>query len=253
MTRWSRFDTTFTGVPWSAIRERIGHRQSAHYAIAHAEAGYTANVPASFLRRRARCSRPTRMASRSRASTAGRCGSCSRQVLLEEREVAARDRASPHRRAGVLGALRLPQRRRPLEGTAVRVLDEGVATATAGAFRMCPRRRRGSERTNPLLRITAANKNVIAARARLVLGDAGEGGHVIRRRTPEFCSLVRGTFLRALKGLARARAQVLAKPVAESGDARPLAGGDEDRVVARQRARDPGWRPSSIACASALA
>ena len=49
VTRWSRFDTTFTGVPWSAIRELVGQRPSAHYAIAHAEAGFTANVPASFL------------------------------------------------------------------------------------------------------------------------------------------------------------------------------------------------------------
>ncbi len=49
VTRWSRFDTTFRGVPWSAIRERIGQRPSARYAIAHAEQGYTANVPASFL------------------------------------------------------------------------------------------------------------------------------------------------------------------------------------------------------------
>ncbi len=49
VTRWSRFDAEFTGVPWSAIQERVGQRPSAHYAIAHAEAGFTANVPASFL------------------------------------------------------------------------------------------------------------------------------------------------------------------------------------------------------------
>ena len=49
VTRWSRFDATFTGVPWSAIRELVAQRPSAHYAIAHAEAGFTANVPASFL------------------------------------------------------------------------------------------------------------------------------------------------------------------------------------------------------------
>ena len=49
VTRWSRFDTTFRGVPWSAIKERIGQRAGARYAIAHAEQGFTANVPASFL------------------------------------------------------------------------------------------------------------------------------------------------------------------------------------------------------------
>ncbi len=49
VTRWSRFDAVFAGVPWTAIRERIGQRQSAHYAIAHAEQGFTANVPATAL------------------------------------------------------------------------------------------------------------------------------------------------------------------------------------------------------------
>jgi DMSO/TMAO reductase YedYZ molybdopterin-dependent catalytic subunit len=51
VTRWSRFDTRFGGVPWSAIRERIGQRPSARYAIAHAEQGFTSNVPADFLER----------------------------------------------------------------------------------------------------------------------------------------------------------------------------------------------------------
>jgi DMSO/TMAO reductase YedYZ molybdopterin-dependent catalytic subunit len=49
VTRWSRFDTTFRGVPWSAIRERVGQRPSARFAIAHAEQDFTANVPVSFL------------------------------------------------------------------------------------------------------------------------------------------------------------------------------------------------------------
>jgi DMSO/TMAO reductase YedYZ molybdopterin-dependent catalytic subunit len=51
VTRWSRFDTTFGGVPWSSLRELVGQRPSAHYAIAHAEQGFTANVPAAFLDR----------------------------------------------------------------------------------------------------------------------------------------------------------------------------------------------------------
>src|ERR671919_73410 len=40
-------------------------------------------------------------------------------VLLEEREVGARDRAARHGRAGVLGGLRLPQLRRSMARTAV--------------------------------------------------------------------------------------------------------------------------------------
>ncbi len=49
VTRWSRFDTTFRGLPWATIKERIGQRPSARYAIAHAEQDFTANVPISFL------------------------------------------------------------------------------------------------------------------------------------------------------------------------------------------------------------
>jgi DMSO/TMAO reductase YedYZ molybdopterin-dependent catalytic subunit len=50
VTRWSRFDATFGGVPWRTIEERIGVRPSARYAIAHAEQGFTSNVPISSLR-----------------------------------------------------------------------------------------------------------------------------------------------------------------------------------------------------------
>jgi DMSO/TMAO reductase YedYZ molybdopterin-dependent catalytic subunit len=49
VTRWSRFDAEFSGVAWSTIRELVRPKPSAHYAIAHAEAGFTANIPASFL------------------------------------------------------------------------------------------------------------------------------------------------------------------------------------------------------------
>ena len=49
VTRWSRFDTTFKGVPWSALGELVGQKPSARFAIAHAEQGFTANVPAASL------------------------------------------------------------------------------------------------------------------------------------------------------------------------------------------------------------
>jgi DMSO/TMAO reductase YedYZ molybdopterin-dependent catalytic subunit len=49
VTRWSRFDTTFSGIPWSAVAKLARPKPSARFAIAHAEQGYTANVPASFL------------------------------------------------------------------------------------------------------------------------------------------------------------------------------------------------------------
>jgi DMSO/TMAO reductase YedYZ molybdopterin-dependent catalytic subunit len=49
VTRWSRFDVTFSGVPWSALAERVRPKPTASFAIAHAEQGYTANVPLSFI------------------------------------------------------------------------------------------------------------------------------------------------------------------------------------------------------------
>ena len=48
------------------------------------------------------------------------------QVLLEERQVAARARARRPRPARLLGALRLPQRGRPLEGRALPVLTDSL-------------------------------------------------------------------------------------------------------------------------------
>jgi DMSO/TMAO reductase YedYZ molybdopterin-dependent catalytic subunit len=49
VTRWSRFDMTFRGVPWATIAELVHPTPAANYAIAHAEQGFTANVPRRFL------------------------------------------------------------------------------------------------------------------------------------------------------------------------------------------------------------
>ena len=50
VTRWSRFDVAFEGVHWSTLEELVSPRASAHFVVAHAEEGYTANVPIAFLR-----------------------------------------------------------------------------------------------------------------------------------------------------------------------------------------------------------
>ena len=49
VTRWSRFDAEFEGVPWSEIAKLCRPTADAKFAIAHAEAGFTANVPYEFL------------------------------------------------------------------------------------------------------------------------------------------------------------------------------------------------------------
>jgi DMSO/TMAO reductase YedYZ molybdopterin-dependent catalytic subunit len=50
VTRWSRFDVTFGGVHWSALEPLVRPLESARFVVAHAEEGYTANVPLSLLR-----------------------------------------------------------------------------------------------------------------------------------------------------------------------------------------------------------
>ena len=45
VTRWSRFDTAFEGVHWRELAKLCRPKPGAHFVVAHAEHGYTANVP----------------------------------------------------------------------------------------------------------------------------------------------------------------------------------------------------------------
>jgi DMSO/TMAO reductase YedYZ molybdopterin-dependent catalytic subunit len=45
VTRWSRFDTRFKGVHWSELAKLVAPKPRARFVVAHAEQGYTANVP----------------------------------------------------------------------------------------------------------------------------------------------------------------------------------------------------------------
>jgi DMSO/TMAO reductase YedYZ molybdopterin-dependent catalytic subunit len=49
VTRWSKFDTSFEGVHWRELAALARPRPTARFVIAHAEAGFTSNVPLSFL------------------------------------------------------------------------------------------------------------------------------------------------------------------------------------------------------------
>jgi DMSO/TMAO reductase YedYZ molybdopterin-dependent catalytic subunit len=49
VTRWSRFDARFDGVHWRELAARCRPLPTAHFAIAHAEQGFTANVPLDSL------------------------------------------------------------------------------------------------------------------------------------------------------------------------------------------------------------
>ena len=49
VTRWSRFDVGFTGVHWRELATLCRPKPTANFAIAHAEHGFTANVPLAAL------------------------------------------------------------------------------------------------------------------------------------------------------------------------------------------------------------
>jgi len=49
VTRWSRFDASFTGVHWRELARLCRPKPTARFAIAHAEHGFTANVPLAAL------------------------------------------------------------------------------------------------------------------------------------------------------------------------------------------------------------
>jgi DMSO/TMAO reductase YedYZ molybdopterin-dependent catalytic subunit len=49
VTRWSRFDAGFRGVHWRELAQLCRPKPTANFAIAHAEQGFTANVPLAAL------------------------------------------------------------------------------------------------------------------------------------------------------------------------------------------------------------
>ena len=49
VTRWSRFDAGFRGVRWRELAALCRPKPSARFVIAHAEAGYTENLPLAAL------------------------------------------------------------------------------------------------------------------------------------------------------------------------------------------------------------
>jgi DMSO/TMAO reductase YedYZ molybdopterin-dependent catalytic subunit len=49
VTRWSRFDTSFRGVHWRELAKLVRPKPRAHFLVAHAEQGFTTNVPLAAL------------------------------------------------------------------------------------------------------------------------------------------------------------------------------------------------------------
>jgi DMSO/TMAO reductase YedYZ molybdopterin-dependent catalytic subunit len=49
VTRWSRFDTGFRGVHWRELAQLVRPKPTARFVVAHAEQGFTSNVPLQAL------------------------------------------------------------------------------------------------------------------------------------------------------------------------------------------------------------
>src|SRR5947209_4612324 len=49
VTRWSRFDTSFRGVHWRELAKLVRPKPGARFVVAHAEQGFTSNVPLGFI------------------------------------------------------------------------------------------------------------------------------------------------------------------------------------------------------------
>jgi DMSO/TMAO reductase YedYZ molybdopterin-dependent catalytic subunit len=49
VTRWSRFDMRFRGVHWREVARLVEPKSTARFVVAHAEQGFTTNVPLEFL------------------------------------------------------------------------------------------------------------------------------------------------------------------------------------------------------------
>jgi DMSO/TMAO reductase YedYZ molybdopterin-dependent catalytic subunit len=49
VTRWSRFDTSFRGVHWHELAKLVRPKPTARFVVAHAEQGFTSNVPLEAL------------------------------------------------------------------------------------------------------------------------------------------------------------------------------------------------------------
>lgn len=45
VTRWSKFDTMWEGVPWTWVMENAKPKPASKFAMAHCEYGFTANIP----------------------------------------------------------------------------------------------------------------------------------------------------------------------------------------------------------------
>ena len=79
VTRWSRFDARFKGVHWRELAKLCSPKPTARFAIAHAEHGFTANVPLAAIEDEHALVVYAADGEPLTPTTAGRCGCSSRR------------------------------------------------------------------------------------------------------------------------------------------------------------------------------
>jgi len=131
VTRWSKLDTTWRGIPVDTLLAQAG--RDAPYVLAFCDGGYTTNLPVQGRHHGPGVGglRLRRPAAWIRARRPGPAAGAA-PVLLEERQMGTGPGTARSRRTRFLGDLRLPHLRRTVERTAVRGrLTWQVATVTS--------------------------------------------------------------------------------------------------------------------------
>ena len=120
VTRWTKLDTTWEGVPIQAILEMAGVRPTATHVVSHAEQGYTANLPLTVLD-----DDDVLLADTFDGKPLELEHGYPLRLFVPKRYFWKSSKwvrgleFLDHDQLGLLGALRLQQRRRPLEGRAL--------------------------------------------------------------------------------------------------------------------------------------
>ena len=123
VTRWSKLDTVWRGVAVRDLLERAGVKPSGKFVMAYSDGGYTTNLPLEAVMDDDVLVAHTYAGEPLEHEHGGAAAAARAQaLLLEVGQVPAQARGDERGPDGILGAERLPQRRRSLERAAALVL-----------------------------------------------------------------------------------------------------------------------------------
>ena len=87
VTRWSKFDNVFEGIPFKEVYDRVRPKAEAKYVMVHAEQGFTTNVPLADLLHPTSSLRTEQREEPHRRARLAVCAGVAAPLLLEERQV----------------------------------------------------------------------------------------------------------------------------------------------------------------------